>query len=67
MKFLKKPKQEDDLNERIEVVSLYELLLDCQSCGNLAKMKGGPTGDNKASFQCPDCNFINIIKWNIDL
>lgn len=66
MKFLESNEPIDKNGNVIKIDRLIPFMLDCDACGKTSKMDGGPTGDGKAIYQCPDCNSLKTIKWEFD-
>lgn len=64
MKFLKQPDDKGEAKD-IQVNRVVEITIQCE-CGYWGKQKGGPTGDGKAVFQCPECKGLNWMKWSLD-
>lgn len=67
MKYLKKLESEEEKKEQeIVVHRIMKMSIDCLYCFKYCEMEGGPIGDRKAQFLCPECKRVNEVRWDFD-
>lgn len=69
MRFLRKDKDrsKDDSSNRLEVMRIMRITVQCDVCEYWGKMEGGVLKEDQgyAAFLCPSCGSVKRMKWVI--